>query len=99
MIDSNLFNAKNIDRKARVIVPPKNSPPVKKNAVSDNAVRVVKAALIKGKELSIPMIKLRVKMDRSVVFKALRVLEDNNLILRVKRTGESGHPEAFVTLL
>lgn len=98
MLNVNSFNIKHVHRKPSAIKPPKNSPAATSFRPSVKALNKVLATLSAEKESTITQITLKAGLDRSYVFKSLKVLKEEGKINHVKRTGDSGVPETFITL-
>lgn len=98
MLNINSFSIEHINRKPSAIKPPKNSPTATSFRPSIKALNKVLATLSSEKESTITQITLKAGLDRTYVFKSLKVLKEEGKVNHVKRVGDSGVPETFITL-
>ena len=97
MIDLNLFNAKNIKRTLKKAEKPTKDK--KKYGVGIATVNDIRKYLVKGVKMTSSDLIKSSGYDRSTVFKALNVFEDNKEISRDKPKRSDGVRELIITPL
>lgn len=102
MLDTNLFNANNINRHKphglSVRARRTSEQKYRYNTPSKDALDRTLRCLEVG-ELSINQLTLNTGYCSTFIFKILKALEGEGKIIRRKDVGESGRPESFITLV